>query len=84
MRIKIQQMNIDILKPSFTAKRLFLSVSLNRDCDVERFKSQRHYLPKGIIKNYIVIMKGKNFYDQSIDSELKSYEQGRKLATGES
>ena len=77
-------MNIDILKPSFTAKRLFLSVSLNRGCDVERFKSQRYYLPKGIIKNYIVIMKGKNFYDQSIDSELKSYEQGRKLATGES
>ena len=27
--------------------------------------------PKGIIKNYNVIINGKNFYDQPIDSGIK-------------
>ena len=27
--------------------------------------------PKGIIKNYNVIINGKNFYDQPIDSSIK-------------
>ena len=29
------------------------------------------YLPKDIIKNYIVAINGKNFYDQAIDSNKR-------------
>ena len=39
--------------------------------------------PKGIIKNYNVIINGKNFYDQPIDSGIKWYKEIRKLTTGQ-
>ena len=51
--------------------RLFVLADLNRDNDVKQFKTQRYYLPKGIMKNYNVIISGKNFYDQPIDSDIK-------------
>ena len=50
---------------------------------VKKLKTRRYYLPKGIIKNYNVIVNGKNFYDQTIDSDTKRYEENRKLATGQ-
>ena len=34
-----------------------------------------YYLPKGVIKEYNVIISGKNFYDQPIDSDIKRYEE---------
>ena len=40
-------------------------------------KLKRYYLPKGIINNYNVIVNGKNFYDQQIDSDIKLYEEIR-------
>ena len=43
---------------------------------------QRYYLPKGIIGNNVII-NGKNFYDQVIDSDVKRYEKNRKLTTGQ-
>ena len=52
---------------------------MNRNNDVKRFNAQKYYLPKGIIDNYIVISNGKNFYDQPIDSDIKWYEEIRKL-----
>ena len=51
--------------------RLFVLVYLNRNIDVKQFKTQRYYLPKGIIVNYNVIINGKNFYDQVIDLDIK-------------
>ena len=35
-------------------------------------------MPKGVIKNYNVIINGKGFYDQFIDSDIKRYEQMKK------
>ena len=43
---------------------------------------QRYYLSKGIIGNNVIIY-GKNFYDQVIDSDVKRYEKNRKLTTGQ-
>ena len=40
-------------------------------------------LPKGIIKNYNLIINGKNFYDQAVDFDIKRYEEIRKLTTGQ-
>ena len=39
------------------------------------------YLPKGIVNNCIVIIHGKNFYNQPIDSDIKWYEEIRKSLT---
>ena len=50
--------------------RLFVLVYWNEDADSKRFKDKRYYLPKGIIKNCNVIINGKNFYDQPIDSDI--------------
>ena len=51
----------------------------NRDDNSKRFKGRRYYLPKGIVKNYNLIINGKNFYDQPIDSDIKRYKEIRKL-----
>ena len=54
-------MNLDFfLKLNFAgANRLFVSVYLNRGNDVKVFKFRRYYLPKGIIKNFNIIIKEK-------------------------
>ena len=71
------------LKPNFFGvNRLFVLVYLNRDNDTKQFKTRRYYLLKGIIKNYNVIINGKNFYDQAVDSDIKRYKEIRKLITG--
>ena len=56
-------------------------VCSNQDPDSNRFKTRRYYFPKGIIKNYNVIIDEKNFYDQGVDSDVKRYEEIRKLIT---
>ena len=62
---------------------MFVLVYSNEDVDSKRFKAERYYLPKGIIKNYSVINNRKNFYDQTIDSDIKRYEEIGKLTTGQ-
>ena len=61
---------------------LFVLVYSNQDGDSKRLKVKRYNLPKRIIKNYNVIINGKSFYDQVIDSNIKRYEEIRKLITG--
>ena len=62
--------------------RLYVWVYSNANDNAKRYKVKRHYLPKGVIKNYVII-DGKNFHDQPIDSDIKRYEEIRKLATGQ-
>ena len=43
-----------------------------------------HYLLKmNMIKIYNVMIDGKNFFDQSINSDLKTYDNIRRIATGQ-
>ena len=51
--------------------RLFGLVYSNQDDNGKRYKPQRYYLPKGFIKNYNVIINGKNVCDRPIDSDTK-------------
>ena len=46
----------------------------------KRNKAQRYLWLKGIIKNYNIITNAKNFYDLSIDSDIK-YKTIRKSTT---
>ena len=64
-------------------KRLFVLVYSNQDDDAKRFKTQRYYLPKGVIMNNKVIINGKTFYDQPIHFDIKQYGEIRKLTTGQ-
>ena len=76
MRIKPQQINIYIFLNQIlldSIDYLFVLVYLNRDSDVKEFKTRKYFLPKDIIKNYNVIIIGKNFYGQPIDSDKKRY-----------
>ena len=50
--------------------RLFVLVYLNAD-DAGRYSALKHYLLQDIIKNYNVIINGKNFYEQAIDYGIK-------------
>ena len=83
---KIEQKVIRyFLKSNFVVvNRLFVLVYSNEDVASKKFKSKRYYLTKGIIKNYNVIINGKNFYNQPPDSEeirkLKT-EQGEDYTT---
>ena len=66
--------------PNFVGiNRLFVLVYLNRNNDMKRYNSWQYYTPKGIIKNYDVFINRKNFYEQPIDSDIKQFEEIRKL-----
>ena len=65
-------------------KILFVLVYTNEDTDCKSFKAETYYLSKWIIDNYNVIINGKNFYDQLIDSDRKRYKEIRKLTTRQS
>ena len=51
--------------------RLFVLIYSNADDNAKRYKTQRNYLSKRIIKNYNVIINGEKVYDQPIDSDVK-------------
>ena len=59
--------------------RLFVLVYSNQDDTLKRYKAKIHFIPKGIFKNYNVIINRKNFHDQPFDSDIKRYEKIRKL-----
>ena len=64
--------------------RLFLLVYSNQDNNSKRFKTRRYYLPKGTIDSYNVIINEKYLHDQGIDSDIKRFDEVRKLTTGQS
>ena len=62
---------------------MFVLVYTNEGDNAKRFNVQKYYLPKGIIKYYNGIINEKKIYDQVIDSDIKGYEQIRKMTTGQ-
>ena len=70
-----------LINPSFQGvNRLFVLSFENED---DRKSHLTYYLPKVEIKDYNVMIDGKNFFDQPINSSLKTYENIRKIATGQ-
>ena len=63
--------------------RLSVLVCSNQDAYSKRFKTRRYYLPKGITKFYNIIISGKHFYDQAMDSDIARFEEIWKLTTGQ-
>ena len=69
-----------LINPSFQGvNRLFV---LSFENENDRTSHSTYYLPKVEIKDYNVMIDGKNFFDQPINSDLKTYENIRRIATG--
>ena len=83
VRIKIQQMSIDVfltqIHLEFT-NSLFWFIQIK--IAIQKGIKQEYFLSKGTFKNYNFMIKGKNFYDQATDSDIKLYKETRKLSTG--
>ena len=69
-----------VIEPTFQGvNRLFVLAFEN---DAQRTSHKKCYLPNVEIKNYNVMIDGKNFFDQPIKNEKVTYENIRKIATG--
>ena len=69
-----------LVDPSFQwVSRLFVLSFENED---DRTSHSTYYLAKVETTDYNVTIDGENFFDQSIDSELKTHENIRRIATG--
>ena len=70
-----------LIDPSFQGvNRLF---ALKFENNVHRTRHTVYLLPKIKIKDYNVMIDGKNFFDQPVKSNLRTYDSIRKNATGQ-
>ena len=51
--------------------------------DTQRTRNKRYYVPNVEIRDYNVIIDGKNFFDQPIKNDNITYENIRKIATSQ-
>ena len=69
-----------LINPSFQGvNRLFV---LSFENENDRTSHSTYYLPKVELKDYNVMVDGRNFFDHPINSMNKTYENIRKIATG--
>ena len=70
-----------LIEPSFQGvNRLFV---LAFEDDAQRTSNKRYYIPNVEIKDYNVMIDGKNFFDQPVKNDKVTYENIRKIATGQ-
>ena len=70
-----------LVEPSFQGvNRLFVLAFEN---DAQRTSNKRYYIPNVEIKDYNVMIDGKNFFDQPVKNNKVTYENIRKIATGQ-
>ena len=69
-----------LIEPSFQGvNRLFILAFEN---DIQRTSHSGYYLPNVEIKNYNIVIKGENLFDQPIKNKKITYDNIRKIATG--
>ena len=70
-----------LVEPSFQrVNRLFVLAFEN---DTQRTSHPGYYLPNVVIKNYNAMINGENVFDQPIKNNKVTYENIRKIATGQ-
>ena len=70
-----------LVEPSFQGvKRLFVLAFENDD---DRTSDDQYYLPNVEIKDYNIMINGENFFDQLIKNNKVTYDNIRKIATGQ-
>ena len=79
----------ELLSASFQGvKRLFvlayvIAAGDNAGQEAGIKDNKKYFLPRGEIKNYNVLIDGRNFYDQPINDLIKQYDEVRKVSTGQ-
>ena len=66
-----------LINPSFQGANILFALSFENEAD--RKSRSIFYLPKVEINDHNVMIDGKNFLDQPINSNLKTYENIRKI-----
>ena len=70
-----------MIEPSFQeVNRLFI---LTFENDTQKTSHSGYHLPNVDIKNYNLVINGENFFDQPIKNNKVTYENIRKIATGQ-
>ena len=70
-----------LVEPSFQGvNRLFVLAFENND---DRTSDEQYYLPTVEIKDYNIMINGENFFDQQIKNNKVTYENIRKIVTGQ-
>ena len=70
-----------LIEPSFQGvNRLFVLAFEN---DAQRISTTSYYIPNVEIKDYNVMIDGKNVFDQPVKNNKGTYENIRKIATGQ-
>ena len=70
-----------LVEPSFQGiNRLFVLTFENDD---DRISDDEYYLPTVEVKDYHIVINGENFFDQPIKSNKITYDNIRKIATGQ-
>ena len=70
-----------LVKPSFQGVNMLFVLAFENDDD--RTSDDQYYLPTVEIKDYNIMINGENFFDQSIKNSGVTYENIRKIATGQ-
>ena len=81
-KLLVQKPNLKhLVEPSFQGvNRLFVLAFGN---DAQRTSNKRYYLRNVEIKDYNVMIDGKNYFDQPVKSNKITYKNIRKIATGQ-
>ena len=70
-----------MVEPSFQGVERFFVLAFENDND--RINTDRYYLPTVQIKDYNIMINRENFFDQPIKNNKLTYENIRKIATGQ-
>ena len=81
----VQNENLNhLIEPSFQGvNRLFVLAFEHDNDNDQRIRNKRYYIPKVEIKDYIVMIDGKNFFDQPVKNDKVTYENIRKITIGQ-
>ena len=78
----LQNPNLNhVVEPSFQGMIRLLVLAFENDA--QRTNNKTYYLPNVEIKDYIVMIDGKNVFDQPVKNNKVTYENIRKIATGQ-
>ena len=70
-----------LLEPSFQGVNRFFVLAFENDDD--RTSDNQYYLPTVEVKDYNILINGENFFDQPIKNNKITYDNIRKIATGQ-
>ena len=71
------------LDPSFhSVNRLFVTAYNRVDVQPNRDDHRKYYLPRIDLNKYNVIIDGRNFYDNAIESDIEKYRELKKVVIG--